>query len=73
MRFAGVSLCEAIEMATITPALLVHHPVTRLEVGASANLVLFDLDVDEHGRAIGGLSVRGTVLNGECVYGGVTN
>lgn len=71
MRFADVSLGVAIKMASIMPAQLVQHPVTRLEVGAPANLVLFDLPIDDHGRAAGQLSVRATILKGQIVYGRV--
>lgn len=69
MRFAGVSLASAIEMTSIRPAQLVKHPVTRLEVGAPANLVLFDLELDTFGKAVGPLTVRATVINGQQVFG----
>lgn len=69
MHFAEVSLASAIEMASINPSLLVGHPVTRLEVGAPANLVSFKLDVDVHGKARGSLEVRATVIHGKLSHG----
>jgi cytosine/adenosine deaminase-related metal-dependent hydrolase len=43
MRFAGVDLATAIDMASLWPARLIglNHP--GLEVGAPANLFVFDL------------------------------
>ena len=43
MRFADVSLATAIDMATLHPARLLGIDPGKLEVGAPANLVLFDL------------------------------
>lgn len=45
-RFAGLDLREAVDMASIAPARLIGHPVTRLEIGSPANLILFHLDAD---------------------------
>lgn len=45
-RFAGLSLRDAVDMASIVPAKLIGHPVTRLEVGSPADLILFHLDTD---------------------------
>jgi N-acetylglucosamine-6-phosphate deacetylase len=44
MRFAGVSLCDAVDMAGARPRELLRLPPRRLEVGAPAELVLFDSD-----------------------------
>ncbi len=44
MAFAGISLAEAIAMATVNPARILQLPPPRLEPGAPADLVLFDLD-----------------------------
>jgi N-acetylglucosamine-6-phosphate deacetylase len=46
MRFAGVSLRDAIDMAGARPRELLGLPPLRLEVGAPAELVLFDTDVN---------------------------
>jgi N-acetylglucosamine-6-phosphate deacetylase len=43
IRFAGVDLTEAIEMASVRPAALIGLEHPGLEVGAPANLFLFDL------------------------------
>jgi N-acetylglucosamine-6-phosphate deacetylase len=42
MRFAGVSLAEAIDMASARPRELLGLPPQRLEAGARADLLLFD-------------------------------
>ncbi len=42
IRFAGVSLAEAIEMATIRPRELLGLPVHTIEAGQPAQLVLFE-------------------------------
>jgi N-acetylglucosamine-6-phosphate deacetylase len=42
VRFAGVSLAEAVDMASARPRQLLGLPVPRLEAGAEADLVLFD-------------------------------
>jgi N-acetylglucosamine-6-phosphate deacetylase len=44
MRFAGVSLKDAIDMAGARPRELLGLPPARLEVGAPAELLLFDTD-----------------------------
>jgi N-acetylglucosamine-6-phosphate deacetylase len=41
-RFAGVSLADAVDMATARPRQLLGLPVHTIEVGQPANLVLFD-------------------------------
>jgi N-acetylglucosamine-6-phosphate deacetylase len=61
VRLAGASLPEAIAMATERPRQLLGLPVNRLEPGAPADLVLFDMDEAQR------LHVRHTVINGELV------
>lgn len=63
MRFAGVDLKTAIDMASIRPAELIGETPVRLEVGAVADLVLFD--VPDSGPA----EVRCTINRGEVVHG----
>ena len=64
MRFAGVDLRQAIAMASTRPAGLIGLPHPGLEVGAPANLVLFDLPQS----ATGPLQVRATYQAGERVF-----
>jgi N-acetylglucosamine-6-phosphate deacetylase len=63
MRFADVDLKTAIEMASIRPAELIGETPTRLEVGAVADLVLFDIPSD------GPANVHCTINGGEVVHG----
>lgn len=42
MRMAGVSLAEAVDLASARPRQLLGLPVTRIEAGQPADLVLFD-------------------------------
>jgi N-acetylglucosamine-6-phosphate deacetylase len=63
MRFAGVDLFTAIEMASIRPAELIRLEPVKLEAGSAADLVVFDLSDD-------GLIVRATIKAGELVFGG---
>jgi N-acetylglucosamine-6-phosphate deacetylase len=62
-RFAGVSLAEAIDMAALRPRQLLGLPTPGLEVGKSADLVLF-----QHGPGIE-FKVRQTLIAGRCVSG----
>ena len=64
MRFAGVDLRQAIEMVSTRPAELIGLPHPGLEVGAPANLLLFDLPQ----AATGALQVRATYQAGERVF-----
>jgi N-acetylglucosamine-6-phosphate deacetylase len=64
MRFAGVDLRQAVEMASTRPAELIGLPHPGLEIGAAANLVLFDLPQS----ATGPLHVRATYQAGEQVF-----
>ncbi len=65
MRYGGVNLKTAIEMASVRPAELIGVFSQRLAVGAAANLVLFELPATDAGP----IQVRATVLQGELVWG----
>ncbi len=73
MRFAGVDLKTAIDMASRQPAELLGAPSGSLAPGAAADLVLFDVPDDLSGAmpsgSNAGLTIRATVLAGELVYG----
>ncbi len=64
MRFAGVSLREAVEMASTQPAALLGRSDHRLAIGARANLTLFDVD-----PVTQDIAVRQTIVGGEPAYG----
>lgn len=73
MRFAGVSLQQAIEMATTNPLSLLSKPSATLRPGDRADLALFDLPPD---LAAGGsipeqspIGIRATIFAGDVVYG----
>lgn len=68
MRFAGVDLPTAIDMATAHPAELLGVRADRLEAGAPANLIQFDLDQGSQ-DAGDGLQIRATVADGNVVFG----
>jgi N-acetylglucosamine-6-phosphate deacetylase len=68
MRFAGVDLVTAIEMASIRPAELIEQTPVRLEAGSVADLVLFDLPHADDDGELGQLEVRATIKHGEAVY-----
>ncbi len=57
MRFAGLSLADAIAMATVHPAHTIGLPMPRLAEGENADLVLFALDA--------GFRVHRTLVGGE--------
>ncbi len=63
MHFAGVSLAEAIAMATDHPASLLEIVPGGLKQGDRADLVLFDLAED--------FEVRATLADGELIFGSV--
>jgi N-acetylglucosamine-6-phosphate deacetylase len=63
MRFAGVSLQTAVEMASTSPSRLIGESDRGLEVGEVANLVLFDLPKDDTSS----LEIQMTVNRGEVV------
>ena len=71
MRFAGVDLKTAIEMASVTPAVLAGHAPGRLEVGAPANLVQFELPATKSSESREPVHVVATMLGGEVVHGKV--
>jgi len=64
MRFADVSLREAVDMATVNPARLLSMPSGTLQPGDAADLALFHLDLAEPEFA-----VRCTVSGGKVVWG----
>ena len=64
MRFADVPLKTAVELACNRPAQLLELEPVHLEVGATADLVLFDLPTDDHSP----LHIRATINRGEFVY-----
>jgi N-acetylglucosamine-6-phosphate deacetylase len=61
IRFAGVSLCDAVDMAGTRPRTLLGLPVPGLVPGGPADLVLFD------GAEAEGLAIRATVTGGQIV------
>lgn len=60
MRFAGVSLATAVELASTQPAELIGIKDHRLDVGCPANLVLFDEPAPETAR----LTIRNVMNQG---------
>jgi N-acetylglucosamine-6-phosphate deacetylase len=68
MRFAGVDLKTAVEMAASGPASLINCRCGGLSPGAAADLVFFDLERDPAGRPQR-LVVRKTVNQGDVVFG----
>lgn len=64
MRFAGVSLQTAVEMASTSPSRLIGESDRGLEVDETANLVLFDLPNDDTSP----LRIRMTVNGGQIVF-----
>ncbi len=67
MRFADVPLATAVEMASTRPAELVGVRCGGLEVGAPADLLLFDLPAGDQGP----IQVRATINAGQLVFGGL--
>ena len=55
VRFAGVSLKDAVEMATDRPRQLLGLPVPTIDVGQPADLVVFEFD------EAAGITVRGVI------------
>jgi N-acetylglucosamine-6-phosphate deacetylase len=72
MRFAGVDLATAVEMATRNPLLLLGRHAGGLRPGDPADLVLFDLATDAAGCAEK-LTVRATIADGHAVFGQPNN
>lgn len=62
IRFTGVSLAEAVDMAGAGPRELLRLPSCRLEAGQPADLLLFDWEPG------GDFLVRSTVIGGERVF-----
>jgi N-acetylglucosamine-6-phosphate deacetylase len=71
MRFAGVGLEAAVDMAARQPAELLRQPAHCLRPGEPADLVLFDLPDTFAREAAAGLAVRATLAMGEVVFGKV--
>ncbi len=66
-RFAGVDLAAAIDMASARPAALLKLDAGRLEVGAGADLIQFELLDDQS------IHMLATYNAGQCVFGeGIT-
>jgi N-acetylglucosamine-6-phosphate deacetylase len=65
MRFADLSLREAVDMASTQPCALMGGSVVCIEPDAPAELVLFDLPADDRGP----IHVRATINAGELVFG----
>jgi N-acetylglucosamine-6-phosphate deacetylase len=68
MQFAGVDLATAIEMSSIRPAQLIGQPPVRLEAGAPANLIQFDLVETQNREQPVQLQIRATINTGQLVY-----
>lgn len=68
MRFAGVSLAEAIDMATANPARLLSMPSGGLRPGETADLILFDIIEPDDEATLPRFAVRSTVSGGEVVW-----
>lgn len=71
LRFAGVSLRQAVDMASRGPAELLGLPVAGLTIGAPADLVQFDLPADAFSSraATAEFRVRSTIAAGRVVWG----
>ncbi len=67
IRFAGIDLKTAIELASLQPARLIGEPADGLEAGAAADLFLFHMPADDAGP----LKVVATILRGETVFSSV--
>ena len=68
MRFAGVDLATAVEMATTQPARLLGFRCGGLRPGDPADLVLFDF-VEKDDASGSDLRVRATISAGEALFG----
>jgi N-acetylglucosamine-6-phosphate deacetylase len=69
MRYAGVSLAQAVDMASAQPTTLLEAEPVRLEPGRPADLVQFDLPGADGQMPLGNLQIRATINGGEAVYG----
>lgn len=68
MRFAGVDLPTAVDMASRNPLKLLRRNPSRLMLGDAADLVLFDVERSADGQPQR-LAVRATVISGEAAFG----
>lgn len=66
IEFSGVSLKDAIDMASKNPARLLGHEVVRLRRGSLADLMLFRIPAE--GKR---LAIETTIASGELMYGEV--
>lgn len=64
IKFAGVPLKEAVDMASKNPSKLLGYEVVRLRRGSLADLMLFQLRPDEDR-----LEIEATIASGELMYG----
>lgn len=64
IKFTGVPLKEAVDMASKNPAKLLGYEVVRLRRGSLADLMLFHLRADEDR-----LEIEATIASGELMYG----
>ncbi len=69
IRFAGLDLATAVDLATRRPLRAIGLEPAELAVGQRADLVLFRFDQDG-GNAPGGLTVEQTIAGSEVVYRG---
>jgi len=69
MRFAGVDLPTAFQMAVHNPAALLGLPTQSIAEGSPADLIQFDLPPSEPAAFSAGLQVRCTLADGEVVWG----
>ncbi len=67
MSFAGLTLAQAVDMATANPARMLGLPAPRLEPGGAADLVLFDLPEPPGPDSPAPFAVRATIQGGELV------
>ncbi|MCA9179119.1 MAG: amidohydrolase family protein [Planctomycetales bacterium] len=66
MRAAGLSLAEALPLATTQPARLASLPAGDLRIGARADLITFRLPADDDNAPM--LEITSTMLAGNLVY-----
>lgn len=65
MRFAGLDLKAAVEMASLQPASLVGQRDLGIAAGARADLILFELPRDDSSP----IRIQATIQRGQLVYG----
>jgi dihydroorotase-like cyclic amidohydrolase len=69
MTDAGLTRELAVDLASLRPAALIGLPARPLEAGSLANLVLFDLLEGSEPGIVRELRIRGTIHQGELVFG----